>query len=822
MADNNKMSLNFVLGPEPPHSPVVDVRPLLDKLATLSLTAPVLAPFSVGQNLTEALAFLSTIPPTTIPPAIPPATIPPAAPPLLTPTPPIKEELDVPLNRQTRLSALYHYPIGALLEYPSTTDNDDKLFGHLLKMDPAKWICPSGNIAYSLGSPHGQTLAGKSVTCNVLVDGQGKQVPCIERHSTCQGAKACPHSDLEELSLPHTHATREDVRRRLRADRDQRIQPEVEPTHLTQRERELQAEQQAYNSLSQRGYTAPESTIPPCQGRLLFTTGHTGNVAVCCEHYSTKNKNHFHDFTVGNGSYDVSYIEAVLSEDQEEIDRIEQAAHDLGYGPLRSACQTVANANAQRACCPYEHRYAEGNLTLPALSRLSCSSRFRIYEPLPAYRRDFPFVLIVTRGAHTHPVPLPTKTPAPIRQQLMNLLEETGVDLADMTPRKFLRHAVVTAFLKRLFPCLASPTLADWHVSLANRAHLGIYINCAREKNWPLGTDWEGVARLKELQNLNLPVDSHYIRRMIAEDPPPLHEEDEVEEPQKDPQLRIIICMTKEASRRLISMGQYFQSDIAFKRISRYFEFELAAKDREANTSFGLYLQEFAQSLSEKWDVHEPWRTIQSLSPYDHLKRLGQRQNKQQVHFSGYLPRKELYPVRNLEGHRRNDNLVEQVHGDVNREGTQLSLAGGIIRGQAFDAMKMKSLQVLENYGVRPSYSAGHQSENAYKNLQRRDNAQRRALFNDEAKIERYNAKLQKAFDALKKKHETLLNQRRHFSSLRPDHPTYLVEQESLSKKENTLQKALKQFETLSMTGSSLNRGSSSLPVLRLDPNAFI
>jgi hypothetical protein len=72
---------------------------------------------------------------------------------------------------------------------------------------------------------------------------------------------------------------------------------------------------------------------------------------------------------------------------------------------------------------------------------------------------------------------------------------------------------------------------------------------------------------------------------MIAEDPPPLHDEDKVEEPQKDTQLQIIICMTKEASRRLISMGQYFQSDIAFKRISRYFEFELAAKDREANTS---------------------------------------------------------------------------------------------------------------------------------------------------------------------------------------------------------------------------------------------
>jgi hypothetical protein len=35
----------------------------------------------------------------------------------------------------------------------------------------------------------------------------------------------------------------------------------------------------------------------------------------------------------------------------------------------------------------------------------------------------------------------------------------------------------------------------------------------------------------------------------------------------------------------------------------------------------GLYLQALAASMPERLDIHEPWRTIQSLNPYEHLLR---------------------------------------------------------------------------------------------------------------------------------------------------------------------------------------------------------
>jgi hypothetical protein len=70
-----------------------------------------------------------------------------------------------------------------------------------------------------------------------------------------------------------------------------------------------------------------------------------------CEHYNRlQNRDHFLDFTISDGLYDIDYIEAVLCEDQEEVDRIEYAALELGYGP-RVECTNVSNFSTQRVYC---------------------------------------------------------------------------------------------------------------------------------------------------------------------------------------------------------------------------------------------------------------------------------------------------------------------------------------------------------------------------------------------------------------------------------------------------------------------------------------
>jgi hypothetical protein len=53
-----------------------------------------------------------------------------------------------------------------------------------------------------------------------------------------------------------------------------------------------------------------------------------------CEHYDPAlSRDHFVDYSIGDSSYNLAYIKAVLCEDEEEVDRIEMAARDLGFGP---------------------------------------------------------------------------------------------------------------------------------------------------------------------------------------------------------------------------------------------------------------------------------------------------------------------------------------------------------------------------------------------------------------------------------------------------------------------------------------------------------
>jgi len=93
-----------------------------------------------------------------------------------------------------------------------------------------------------------------------------------------------------------------------------------------------------------------------------------------------------------------------------------------------------------------------------------------------------------------------------------------------------------------------------------------------------------GVVRLKEIQDESQPTEAHYIRRIIFMTGYSSHEEDEPRPEGDVDGVRIVICMTREGSQRLLQ-AQYLQSDMAFKRVVGFHEFELATIDRISNTS---------------------------------------------------------------------------------------------------------------------------------------------------------------------------------------------------------------------------------------------
>lgn len=134
----------------------------------------------------------------------------------------------------------------------------------------------------------------------------------------------------------------------------------------------------------------------------------------------------------------------------------------------------------------------DGRLNQAKMVQLPCKSTFRRFEPIEEKRDKCPFVLVIARGVHTHPIPLPTKTPRVIRDEVQQLLCTLDEDLPDLTSRRFLRHSSLKSYLVLKYPTLLNPTLADLHISLANRAHLQCCIDVVKNECFPLGTGWEG------------------------------------------------------------------------------------------------------------------------------------------------------------------------------------------------------------------------------------------------------------------------------------------------------------------------------------------
>ncbi|KAJ7736328.1 hypothetical protein B0H14DRAFT_3516594 [Mycena olivaceomarginata] len=154
-------------------------------------------------------------------------------------------------------------------------------------------------------------------------------------------------------------------------------------------------------------------------------------------------------------------------------------------------------------------------------------------------------------------------------------------------------------------------------------------------------------------------------------------------------------------------------------------------------------------------DLHESWRTLRSLGPYEHLRRIyrlckvhnyrniqtcsvsdpvrqlmrslaciehpswdatiaqiiadGGKAGADWVRdkvtskfaFPGICWEKSFIPFPVWQAGEPNTNLAEAVHSDVNREGVHCTLLGGLLRGQDYDAMQHETLLQYEQYGLQ-------------------------------------------------------------------------------------------------------------------------
>jgi hypothetical protein len=178
------------------HAGLVDIQPQLQRLAAFPAHG-VRATRDIQQHLLSAIEYLEAHQLLTM--DHPPRSPPPQRP-LGPPTPAEDPTLatNVSLTSKTTLSILYRYPPHTVIEHLETSTVNP--VGHFFRMDPNDWQVPDLNIAYSRGQPMGQTKGGTEVFFRIMVDKEGIQVPCSERHSTCS---CTTYIGLEYYSLIH-------------------------------------------------------------------------------------------------------------------------------------------------------------------------------------------------------------------------------------------------------------------------------------------------------------------------------------------------------------------------------------------------------------------------------------------------------------------------------------------------------------------------------------------------------------------------------------------------------------------------------------------
>ncbi|KAJ6619590.1 hypothetical protein B0H10DRAFT_1946643 [Mycena sp. CBHHK59/15] len=310
-----------------------------------------------------------------------------------------------------------------------------------------------------------------------------------------------------------------------------------------------------------------------------------------------------------------------------------------------------------------------------------------------------------------------------------------------------------------------------------------------------------------------------------------IHDKDE-EKPSSGPcRLPFVLCTARDGSERLLN-AQYVQSDIGFKLVVGFYQFEMAGWDRDATTSV-VFCRVFLNRQTAVAHLHNntgknlQWHHIHSDEPEDdyggkilqwaglglYLQRLAQ----------AFPDKYDLYEVHQLMRslvcilHNDWDGTVDKILSlggkaaqDVNRDGVQCTLVGGILKGEFYDTMQMKTLEAFEVSGIHPSYQSGHPVESTVKNLKRKFSSYHKALCADDQKLVEANAKIEEAAQKIKKARDRIVatqtalsNTAAHASTFEKRSEAFEKARQGLEKVWNAYRKEIEAAKTLEATGKA-------------------
>jgi len=155
------------------------------------------------------------------------------------------------------------------------------------------------------------------------------------------------------------------------------------------------------------------------------------------------------------------------------------------------------NQGPKNGQCPFFHTYLEsGQLEEKRgqIIQLQCQVKFHFF--IPTLVDEAPStnqMAIISQGIHTHPPPPPHRVPPKVRDRIITLVKEFGV--CEATARKLTASPMLSIMLN------GKTSLGQEHVALTNQDVVNYLIRKERAKEFPWGTDFQGVQYLMRQQS---------------------------------------------------------------------------------------------------------------------------------------------------------------------------------------------------------------------------------------------------------------------------------------------------------------------------------
>ncbi|KAJ3803947.1 hypothetical protein F5876DRAFT_84071 [Lentinula aff. lateritia] len=99
-------------------------------------------------------------------------------------------------------------------------------------------------------------------------------------------------------------------------------------------------------------------------------------------------------------------------------------------------------------------------------------------------------------------------------------------------------------------------------------------------------------------------------------------------------------------------------------------------------------------------------------------------------------------------------NVIEGLHQDQLRDGSSLTLLGGLLCGEQYNDMCLQNLKNFKNHGVSPRYQLNNPSAQAYRMVSRQTNSKKRQFDTADTKIHEHNNKLRRIGNEMQDAHE--------------------------------------------------------------------